>query len=52
MQEKIQILSKNAETEGSQTLQGESLIPPETTGKTPETKESPTKQNSKPSEKP
>jgi hypothetical protein len=52
MQEKIQILSKNAESEGSQTLQQEPLKPSETTTKTPETKENLTKQNSKPPEKP
>lgn len=51
MQEKIQILPKNAESEASQTLQGEPLKPPETT-KTSETQENSTKQKSKPPEKP
>ena len=51
MQEKIQILPKNAEGEASQTIQGDPLKPPETTN-TSETKENSTKQKNKPSEKP
>jgi hypothetical protein len=51
MQEKIQILPKNAESEASQIIQGDTLKPPETTN-TSETRENSTKQKSKPPEKP